>query len=127
MSTKKEKLEIMKTRILKSYKWQKDVIKPLSKELEIEQSELEEIIMNNMDMISLEGLHPRFQSAYPNYLKTKLYFDLKLNLIIDILHLIPKETVDTLLDKKIEEILNGKKYDLIYKETKEELRLLLKE
>ena len=86
---------------------------------------LEEIIMNNMDMISLEGLHSRFQSAYPEYLKVKLYFDLKLNLIIDVMQLIAKGTMDIILNKKIEEIINGKKYDLVYDETKEEIKSLL--
>jgi energy-converting hydrogenase A subunit M len=126
MSTKDEKLELMKLRILKSYRWQVDVVKPLSKELGMDTTELEEIIMNKMDMISMEGLHPRFKSAYPQYLKTKLYFNLKLNLIIDVMQLIPKEKIESLLDKKIEEILNGKKYETAYTETKEEIKLLLK-
>lgn len=126
MSTKDEKLELMKLRILNSYRWQVDVVKPLAKELEIDNNELEEIIMNNMDMISMEGLHPRFKSAYPKYLKTKLYFNLKLNLIIDVMQLIPKEKVEPILDKKIDEILNGKKYETAYLETKEEIKSLLK-
>ena len=116
----------MKLRILNSYRWQVDVVKPLAKELEIDNNELEEIIMNNMDMISMEGLHPRFKSAYPKYLKTKLYFNLKLNLIIDVMQLIPKEKVEPILDKKIDEILNGKKYETAYLETKEEIKSLLK-
>lgn len=126
MSTKDEKLELMKSRILKSYRWQVDVVKPLAKELEMNTNELEEIIMNNMDMISMEGLHSRFKSAYPKYLKTKLYFNLKLNLIIDVMQLIPKENIESLLDKKIEEIINGKKYETAYSETKEEIKSLLK-
>ncbi len=125
MSTK-EKLELMKLRILKGYKWQIDIINPLSKELEMDNEELEQILMNNLDMISLEGLHSRIQSAYPNYLKTKLYFDLKLNLLIDVMQLIPKKDINTLLDEKIEEILNGKNYDSIYDETKKEIKSLLK-
>ena len=58
-----ELLHTMKMRIVKSYRWQEDIIKPFSKELDISEEELEEILIKRLDMSSLEAIHPRFESS----------------------------------------------------------------
>ena len=56
-------MELMKGRILNSYRWQEDIIKPFSKEMGITPNELEKILMKRLDMSSLEALQPRFESS----------------------------------------------------------------
>ena len=56
-------MELMKGRILSSYRWQEDIIKPFSEEMDIAPETLEKILMRRLDMSSLEALHPRFESV----------------------------------------------------------------
>jgi Uncharacterized protein conserved in archaea len=56
-------LRIMKMRIIESYRWKLDIIKPISKELGISEDQLEEILIRRLDMASLDALHPRYESS----------------------------------------------------------------
>jgi len=71
-------LELMKKRILDSYRWQEDIIKPFSKEMGITPQELEKILMRRLDMSSLEALHPRFESSRYSCILDKIHSDLQL-------------------------------------------------
>ena len=71
-----ERFILMKTRILKSFRWQEDIIIPLSKEFGISTEEMEDIFMNDLDMSSLEGLHGTFKVAELEALAMKFYASL---------------------------------------------------
>ena len=45
-----EKYEMMKLRVLHSFKWEKDITIPLSEEFGISKEEFEDILMNRFDM-----------------------------------------------------------------------------
>lgn len=111
MDEDKELLEKMKLRILRSFKWKEDIVTPLANELEISNEEIEKILMNHLDMSSLEALHPTFESARPKCLANRLHADLQLCWLCDVMDLITKEESDRIKMSLVKEILNGKDYD----------------
>lgn len=113
----------MKRRILKSYKWQEDIIIPFSKELEITPEELEEILMKRLDMSSLEALQPRFESSRLRCIKEKIHSDLKLCWLSDIMDFLTEEEAEQMKnevafkifkeDKSYEEALEKGRKELV--------------
>ncbi len=114
-------MELMKKRILNSYRWQEDIIKPFSKELGITTQELEKILMRRLDMSSLEALHPRFESSRYSCLCDKIHSDLQICWLSDVMEIISKEDADAIKDKIAKEVINGKSYEDAIVDGKKEL------
>ncbi|MDR2830042.1 MAG: DUF1959 domain-containing protein [Methanobrevibacter sp.] len=121
-----EDLKIMKNRIIRSFRWEEDVIIPLSDELNIPVDEFEEILMNKLDMSSLEALHSTYESAKPNCLMEKLNCDLKLCWLVDVLGIINNADYLNLKAKLMTKIAEVEKYDEILEFGKKEVYKLLK-
>lgn len=118
-------LEKMKLRILRSFKWKEDVVNPLAKELEISNEDMEQILMNRLDMSSLEALHATFESSRPNCLNEKLHADLKLCWLCDVMDIIDVFDANQIKMNLINEINNGLKYEMALKEGKRQILDLL--
>ena len=114
-------MELMKGRILGSYRWQEDIIKPFSKEMDISPETLEKILMRRLDMSSLEALHPRFESSKSICILDRVHFDLKICLFSDIMEIISPEEADAIKNKIAKEVIEGKNYDDAIKDGKKEL------
>ena len=114
-------MELMKKRILDSYRWQEDIIKPFSKELGITTQELEKILMRRLDMSSLEALHPRFESSRYSCICDKIHSDLQICWLSDVMEIISKEDADAIKDKIAKEVINGKSYEDAISDGKKEL------
>ncbi|MCZ3367234.1 MULTISPECIES: DUF1959 family protein [Methanobacterium] len=114
-------MELMKKRILDSYRWQEDIIKPFSKEMGITTQELEKILMRRLDMSSLEALHPRFESSRYSCMLDKIHSDLQICWLSDVMEIISKEDADAIKDKIAKEVINGKSYEDAISDGKKEL------
>ena len=114
-------MELMKGRILSSYRWQEDIIKPFSKEMDISPETLEKILMRRLDMSSLEALHPRFESSKYICILDRVHFDLKICLFSDIMEIISPQEADAIKNKIAKEVIEGKNYDDAIKDGKKEL------
>ena len=121
-----ELMRLMKRRILKSYRWQEDVIKPLSGELEIEVEEFEDILMDKLDMSGLEALHPRFESARPRCIKERLHSDLQLCWLVDVMEIVSEEEAEALKDDVTRMVLEGSEYGEALEEGKRKLHEILR-
>jgi energy-converting hydrogenase A subunit M len=127
MDHDQEILELMKTRIIRSYKWRDDIVKPLSSELEIDYDEFEQILINKLDMSSLEALHPRFESARPRCIKERLHADLRLCWLADVMEIVSPKEADEITSKITQEILDGVEYDKALEDGRHQLLKLIKE
>lgn len=117
----------MKKRILASYKWQEDIIKPFSEELKIKTEELEEILMKRLDMSSLEAIHPLFESSKLRCTKEKIHSDLRLCWLLDVMNILTEDEAEDIKDKIAFKILNeGESYDKALKDGRKELVEYLK-
>jgi len=114
-------MKLMKGRILGSYRWQEDIIKPFSKEMGVTPAELEMILMRRLDMSSLEALHPRFESSKYPCILDKIDSDLKICWLSDIMEIISKEDADAIKNKIAKEVVEGKSYEDAIKDGKKEL------
>ena len=114
-------MELMKGRILNSYRWQEDIIKPFSKEMGITPNELEKILMKRLDMSSLEALQPRFESSKYICILDKIHSDLQICWLSDVMEIISKEYADAIKDKIAKEVVNGKSYEDAIADGKKEL------
>ena len=114
-------MELMKGRILNSYRWQEDIIKPFSKEMGITPQELEKILMRRLDMSSLEALQPRFESSKYICILDKIHSDLQICWLSDVMGIISKEYADAIKDKIAKEVVNGKSYEDAITDGKKEL------
>ncbi len=114
-------MELMKKRILDSYRWQEDIIKPFSEEMGITTHELEKILMRRLDMSSLEALHPRFESSRYSCMLDKIHSDLQICWLSDVMEIISKEDADAIKDKIAKEVINGKSYEDAISDGKKEL------
>ena len=104
-------LRIMKMRIIESYRWKVDIIKPISKELGISEDQLEEILIRRLDMASLDALHPRYESSKHYCIKEKLHSDLRLCWLCDVMNILTEEEAEEIKNKIAAEILTkGKSY-----------------
>jgi energy-converting hydrogenase A subunit M len=114
-------LEIMKGRILNSYRWQEDIIKPFSKEMNIPPETFEKILMKRLDMSSLEALHPRLESSKYSCILDKIHSDLQICWLADVMEILSPEDAAVIKDKIAKEVINGKSYDDAIIDGKKEL------
>jgi energy-converting hydrogenase A subunit M len=121
-----ELMRLMKRRILESYRWQEDVIKPLSRELEIDVEEFQDILMEKLDMSSLEALHPRFESARPRCIRDRLHSDLQLCWLVDVMEIISVDDAEALKDEITEMVLGGREYSEALTEGRRRLHEILR-
>jgi len=121
-----ELMRLMKRRILESYRWQEDVVKPLSRELEIDVEEFQDILMKKLDMSSLEALHPRFESARPRCIRERLHSDLQLCWLVDVMEIISVEDGEALKDEITEMVLGGREYSEALAEGRRRLHEILR-
>ncbi|BAZ98439.1 hypothetical protein tca_00364 [Methanothermobacter sp. EMTCatA1] len=119
-------MRLMKRRILESYRWQEDVVKPLSRELEIDVEEFQDILMDKLDMSSLEALHPRFESARPRCIREKLHSDLQLCWLVDVMEIISVDDAEALKDEITELVLAGREYSEALSEGRRRLHEILR-
>ena len=117
----KELLETMKLRILRSFRWRKDVVVPLATELEITTEEFEKILMNHLDMSSLEALHSTFESAIPECLFERLHSELRLCWLSNVLEIITKEEANKIKINVVKDITNGKDYEEALEDGKKQI------
>ena len=114
-------MELMKGRILGSYRWQEDIIKPFSKEMGITTEEFEKILMKRLDMSSLEALQPRFESSRYSCTLDKIHSDLKICWLSDVMEIISKEDADAIKNKIAIEVIEGKSYEDAISDGRKEL------
>lgn len=120
-------MEIMKRRILDSYRWQEDIIKPFSKEMGITTEEFEKILMRRLDMSGLENLHARFEQSKYLCILDKVDSDLKICWLSYIMGIISKEDADAIKNKIAKEVIEGKSYeDAIHDGRKELIEFLMR-
>lgn len=114
-------MKLMKGRILKSYRWQEDIIIPFSKEMDISPEQLEEVLMKRLDMSSLEALQPRFEQSKVRCIKDKIHADLKLCWLLDIMDILTPEEANAIKNKIANEVVEGKLYEDAIQDGKKEL------
>jgi len=120
-------MELMKGRILSSYRWQEDIVKPFSKEMGITPQEFEMILMRRLDMSSLEALHPRFESSRYSCILDKIHSDLKICWLSDVMELLSVDEADAIKNKIAKEVIEGKSYeDAILDGRKELIEFLMR-
>jgi energy-converting hydrogenase A subunit M len=117
----KSLMELMKERILSSYRWQEDIIKPFSQEMDIPTETFEKILMKRLDMSSLEAIQPRVESSRFRCIRDKIHSDLQICWLSDVMEIISKEDADAIKDKIAKEVIEGKSYDDAIKDGKKEL------
>lgn len=106
-----EKLKMMKLRVLRSFKWEKDIIIPLSEEFGLSKEEFEDILMDHFDMSDLQNIHATFEIANRDKLKRQLFLDLRLYWFADVLKLVSNEDADELCSNLRDEVWDGMKYE----------------
>ena len=122
----KAKLNLMKKRVIRSFKWQEDIIIPFSREFGCTTDELEDLFMALVDMSSLEALHGTLEIANQKCLLERLDADLRLPWYVDTLELLSVEQGDEIKNKVADEIISGKSYDIALDDGRKELFNLLK-
>lgn len=120
------KLNLMKKRVIGSFKWREDIIIPFSKEFGCTTEDLEDLFMDLLDMSSLEALHGTLEIANHKCLLERLDADLRLPWYVDVLGLLSVEQGDELKNKVANEIIDGKSYDIALDEGRKDLFNLLK-
>lgn len=123
----KAKLNLMKKRVIRSFKWQEDIIIPFSREFGCTTEELEDLFMDLLDMSSLEALHGTLEIANQKCLLERLDADLRLPWYVDILELLSVEQGDEIKNKVADEIISGKSYDIALDDGRKELFNFIKE
>ena len=114
-------MEILKRRILDSYRWQEDIIKPFSKEMNISTETFEMLLMKRLDMSSLEALHPRWESSKYSCVMDKIHADLQICYLSDVMEIISSEDAHAIKNKIAKEVINGKSYEDAIVDGKKEL------
>ena len=127
MSKDNDLLYQMKLREIESFKWQEDIIEPLSKEFNISVDEMNEIFIENLDMSQIDSLHATYQSALHDALHRKLYVDLHLQWFIDVLGIVTVEQGDKIRLPLAKKLINGADYNEILQEGRNKLLFVLKE
>jgi len=114
-------LRIMKQRILRNYKYQEDVIKPIAELLEIPPEKLEDIIMEKHDMAALQWLQSRAEQDLRECLEKKVDVDLRLGLL-SILGLISEDDAVEIRKDVRDGMASGKPYESAIEDAKEIIR-----
>ena len=122
-----DKLTYMKNNIIQSFKWQKEVFIPTSKEFGVEKEVMEKFYMDNLDMSTLEALFGYLETSRELELAHRFHYDLRITFFCDALHFIDEESANKLKAKLAHEVAEGKKYEDVLKEGREELYLLMKD
>lgn len=123
-----EKYEMMKLRVLHSFKWEKDITIPLSEEFGISKEEFEDILMNHFDMSDLENLHATYEIANREKIKRQLHLDLRLYWLSDVIKLVSEEDADRICHQLTKDIVkNGKKYEDALEEGRAQIVELIRE
>lgn len=122
-----ERLILMKQRILRSFKWHKDIVVPLADDFGISIEEMENILMDDMDMSALECLHTTHEQGEFLCLKKSIYADLKLCWLSGILELVTNEEAKELIETLATEVWDGKDYDKAIKEGRDRILQILKD
>lgn len=122
-----ERLILMKQRIIRSFKWHKDIIVPLADEFGIAVEEMEDILMDDLDMSSLECLHTTHEQAEFLSLKRKIYNDLRLVWLSETLELISKNEAQEIVEMISQEVWNGKDYNEAIVEGRSRILQILKD
>lgn len=123
---KSEQMEMMKLRVLRSFKWNAQIVHPLAQEFGIEDEEFEEILMNHFDMSYLENMHATFEISEKDRLFRRIYIDLRFHWFCDVLELVSPEDAEAISIKAAEEVWNGKDYEEALKTGREEILELIK-
>ena len=119
-------MEKIKLRILRSFRWSEDIVTPLASELGVSNEDIEKILMNHLDMSSLEALHATFESAKPRCIAEKLHTDLRLCWLCDVMEIITVEEADRIKMSLVKEIINnGKNYNEALDDGKKQILDLL--
>jgi energy-converting hydrogenase A subunit M len=121
-----EKLKLMKSRIVDSSAWRKDVIIPLARDFDVSEEEIDEVLFKDMDMSSLSNLHSTYETAIFECLIKRLHIDLNLCWIQDTLNLISEEDSNNLKLKLASEVNNEEDYKKVLKNGRKELFDILK-
>ena len=128
-----EKYEMMKLRVLHSFKWEKDITIPLSEEFGISKEEFEDILMNRFDMSDLENMHATnmhatFEIANREKIKKQMHLDLRLYWLSDVAKLISEEDADRICHQLTKDVVkHGKKYEDAIEEGRAQIVELLRE
>ncbi|PKL66982.1 MAG: DUF1959 domain-containing protein [Methanobacteriales archaeon HGW-Methanobacteriales-1] len=125
MDDEQSRLELMKTRIIRSYRWREDIVKPLAEELEIDLDLFEQILINKLDMSSLEALHPRFESARQRCIKERVHADLQLCWLEDVMEIVSPQQSEYIKMKISQEVIDGIPYPEALEDGKKELLKIL--
>ena len=113
-----EKYEMMKLRVLHSFRWEKDITIPLSEEFGISKEEFEDILMNHFDM----------SEANREKIKRQLHLDLRLYWLSDVIKLVSEEDADRICHMLTKDIVkNGKKYEDALEEGRAQIVELIRE
>ena len=99
-----EKLEMMKLRILHSFRWEKDITIPLSEEFGISKEEFDDILMDHFDMSDLENMHATYEVANKEKVKKQLHLDLRLYWLSDVIKLVSEEDADRICHQLTKDI-----------------------
>ena len=122
-----EKYEMMKLRVLHSFRWEKDITIPLSEEFGISKEEFDDILMNHFDMSDLENLHATYEIANREKIKRQLHIDLRLYWLSDVIKLVSEDDADRICHKLTKDIVkNGKKYEEALEEGRAEIIRIIK-
>lgn len=121
LSQNESLMELLKGRILNSYRWQEDIIKPFSKDMGTTPEVLEKILMQRLDMSSLEALHPRFESSKYLCIRDKIHSDLNICWLSEIMEIVSPEDADAIKNKIAKEVVEGKSYEDAIADGKKEL------
>ncbi|MDI3502355.1 MAG: energy-converting hydrogenase subunit [Archaeoglobi archaeon] len=119
-------LEFMKRRILMSYRYQEDVVKPIAKFLGISPEELTEILIRRLDMAGLEALHPRMMQANRECLEKRIELELNLCTLSDFLSLLSFEEKEKIREEIGRMIDEGRSYEEIIEEGKKMILKILR-
>lgn len=119
-------LEFMKRRILLSYRYQEDVVKPLAKFFGVSSEEFMEILIQRLDMAALEALHPRMMEAREECMKKKLELDLKLCVLSDFLSVLSREEKEKIMEEIDRMVEEGEDYEKIFEEGKKKILEVLR-
>ena len=118
-------MEKIKLRILRSFRWSEDIVTPLASELGVSNEDIEKILMNHLDMSSLEALHATFESAKPQCISEKLHSDLRLCWLCDVMEIITVEEADRIKMSLVKDIIGGKDYNEALEDGKKQVLDLL--
>ncbi|MBC7114091.1 MAG: DUF1959 family protein [Archaeoglobi archaeon] len=116
----------MKRRILMSYRYQEDVVKPIAKFLGISPEELTEILIRRLDMAGLEALHPRMMQANRECLEKRIELELNLCTLSDFLSLLSSEEKEKIREEIGRMIDEGRSYKEIIEEGKKMILKILR-